>query len=80
MVQLRLGVDFVLPLSQEQEEEEPHINLWEGLVLKVWNYNKRTSGKTLSPKVEFDTGDSSFVGIHKGPQIHQRLPDFFTNE
>ena len=36
---LRLGVDFVLPLSQQQQEEEqqqePHQNLPEGSVLEV---------------------------------------------
>ena len=31
----RLGVDFVFPLSQEQEQELPHQNLNEGEVLEV---------------------------------------------
>ena len=37
-----LGVDFVLPLSQEQEEEEeePHQNIPEGNILEVLNLAK----------------------------------------
>jgi hypothetical protein len=32
----RLGVDFVFPLSQQEEQELPHQNLNEGEVLEVW--------------------------------------------
>ena len=32
---LRLGVDFVFPLSQQQQQELPHQNLNEGEVLEV---------------------------------------------
>ena len=37
----RLGVDFVFPLSQEEQQEEqqqPHQNFNEGEVLEVWNF------------------------------------------
>ena len=39
---LGLGVDFVLPLSQEQQEqeEEPHQNIPEGNILEVLNLAK----------------------------------------
>ena len=39
---LGLGVDFVLPLSQEQEQEqeEPHQNIPEGNILEVLNLAK----------------------------------------
>ena len=42
---LGLGVDFVLPLSQQQEEqqqeeEEPHQNIPEGNILEVLNLAK----------------------------------------
>ena len=37
---LGLGVDFVLPLSQEEQEEEPHQNIPEGNILEVLNLAK----------------------------------------
>ena len=39
----RLGVDFVFPLSQEQQqqEEEPHQNIAEGSILEVLNFTHR---------------------------------------
>ena len=40
---LGLGVDFILPLSQQeqQQEEEPHQNIQEGSVLKIRNLANR---------------------------------------
>ena len=32
---LGLGVDFILPLSQQEQQEEPHQNIPEGSVLEV---------------------------------------------
>jgi len=41
---LGLGVDFVLPLSQQEQEqeeqEEPHQNIPEGSILEVLNFTK----------------------------------------
>ena len=40
-LQLGLGVDFVLPLSQEQQEQqEPHQNILEGNILNNLNLAK----------------------------------------
>ena len=35
------GIDFVLPLSQEQQQEEPHQNIPEGNVQKIRNLANR---------------------------------------
>ena len=34
----KLGVDFVLPLSQEEQDPESHQNLPKGSKLQVWNF------------------------------------------
>ena len=50
---LRLEVDFVFPLSQEQEEEEqqPHQNLPDRIELRVWNLAHRLKLTRLRSKV-----------------------------
>ena len=40
---LGLGVDFVLPLSQQEEQEEPHQNLPEGNTREALDLSKKTS-------------------------------------
>ena len=37
---LGLGVDFVLPLSQQEEQQEPHQNIPEGNILEALNLAK----------------------------------------
>ena len=37
---LGIGVDFVLPLSQQQQKEQPHQNIPEGNILEVLNLAK----------------------------------------
>ena len=53
---LRLEVDFVFPLSQEEEqqeqqEQEPHQNLPDRIELKVWNLAQRLILTRLRSKV-----------------------------
>ena len=60
---LGLGVDFVLPLSQEQEqqeeqeEQEPHQNIPEGKILEFLNLAE--SLKFRPPLIDFGGGSSS---------------------
>ena len=48
----RLGVDFVFPLSQEQEQEQPHQNIAEESILEVLNLTHRL---IPSPLLSFPT-------------------------
>ena len=49
---LGLGVDFVLPLSQQQQQQqqEPHQNIPEGNILEVLNLQKASTNQTKPTK------------------------------
>ena len=53
---LGLGVDFVFPLSQEQQQQEPHQNIPEGSLLEVLNLTHRL---ITSPLLHYPTNINS---------------------